>query len=324
MGIDSYAAAGVDIERGDRFVDYIKSLGSRAISRTIGGFSGGMELDLAGYRRPVLLSTTDGVGTKLLVAQGLKQFDTVGIDLVAMCVNDLIVCGAKPLLFLDYIAAGRLNEAILKALMRGIVAGCEQAECTLAGGETAEMPDLYAGDDFDLAGFAVGLVEKEEMLPKLDRMEAGDLILALPSVGIHSNGLSLARKALPFAESGEEADLWKELLRPTKIYVRELSLLLETGKVLAAAHITGSGLEANFARVIPAGLSPSFTYRWKVPPIFSAIQDRGGIAEAEMRRVFNMGIGIALVTKREDRETLLAAGARHNIEMVEIGELVRG
>jgi len=324
MGIDSYAAAGVDIDRGDRFVGYIKSLGSRAISRSIGGFSGGIELDLARYRHPVLLSTTDGVGTKLLVAQRLNQFDTVGIDLVAMCVNDLMVCGAQPLLFLDYIAAGRLNEAILEALMRGIVAGCEQSDCTLAGGETAEMPDLYTGEDFDLAGFAVGLVEKEGMLPKLDRIEAGDLILALPSVGIHSNGLSLARKALPFAVSGEEAVLWKELLRPTKIYVRELSLLLETGKILAAAHITGSGLEANFARVIPDGLSATFTYRWKVPAIFAAIQERGSIAEAEMRRVFNMGIGIAFVVKREDREALFAAGAKHNIEIVEIGELVRG
>ncbi len=324
MGIDSYAAAGVDIERGDRFVEYIKSLGSRAISRSLGGFSGGMELDLARYRHPVLLSTTDGVGTKLLVAQRLNQFDTVGIDLVAMCVNDLIVCGAQPLLFLDYIAAGRLNEVILKALIRGIVAGCEEADCTLAGGETAEMPDLYAADDFDLAGFAVGLAEKEEMLPKLDRMEAGDLILALPSVGIHSNGLSLARKALPFTQSGEEAALWKELLRPTKIYVRELSRLFETRKILAAAHITGSGLEANFARVIPDGLSASFTYRWRVPRIFTAIQERGGVAEAEMRRVFNMGIGIAFVAKREDRETLFAAGASHTFEILEIGELVRG
>ncbi len=322
MGIDSYASAGVDLERGDRFVDYIKSLGSRAISRSLGGFSGGMELDLARFRHPVLLSTTDGVGTKLLVAQRLKQFDTVGIDLVAMCVNDLVVCGAKPLAFLDYIAAGRLNETILKALMRGIVAGCEQADCTLVGGETAEMPDLYAGEDFDLAGFAVGLVEKEEMLPKLDRMEAGDLILALPSVGIHSNGLSLARKALPYVAG--ETSLWQELLRPTKIYVRELSLLLETGKVLAAAHITGSGLEANFARVVPKGLAASFTYSWRVPSIFAAIQEQGGIAETEMRRVFNMGIGIAFVAKRADREGLLAVGARNHIEMMEIGELVGG
>lgn len=321
MGIDSYASAGVDIDRGDRFVEYIKSLNSGAVSRSIGGFAGGMEIDLSRFRRPILLSTTDGVGTKLLVAQRLQKFDTVGIDLVAMCVNDLIVCGARPLSFLDYIAAGRLNEDVLERLMRGIVAGCEQADCTLAGGETAEMPDLYQGDDFDLAGFAVGLVEKDEMLPRLDRMAAGDRIFGLPSTGIHSNGLSLARKVVPAAE-GES--FWQELLTPTKIYVRELALLLDTGKVLAAAHITGGGLEGNFARIIPPGLTARFSYDWPVPSIFDLIRARGAIPESEMRRVFNMGVGIAFVAKLDDREAVLEAGRQNKIDILEIGELVRG
>lgn len=318
MGIDSYSAAGVDIDRGDRFVDFIRAIGSRAVSKGIGGFSGGMELDLARWKHPVLLTTTDGVGTKLLVAQRLKRFNTVGIDLVAMCVNDLIVCGATPLLFLDYIAASRLDERLLHEIIRGIVAGCEQGGCVLSGGETAEMPDLYAPGDFDLAGFAVGVVEKDEMLPRLDRIARGDVILALPSTGIHSNGLSLARKVLP----AEGADgYWEELLKPTKIYVRELSTLLATGSILAAAHVTGSGLEGNLVRVIPEGLRPIFSYDWEVPQIFTAIQEQGKVSLEEMRRVFNMGIGIAFIVKRTDLAAIVDAAARGNIPLLEIGEL---
>lgn len=320
MQSDSYAAAGVDIDRGDRFVEYIRALGSKAVSQSIGGFAGGMELDLSGYRRPVLLTTTDGVGTKLLVAQALGKFDTVGIDLVAMCVNDLVVCGAKPLLFLDYIAAGRLQEPTLHALMNGIVRGCEEADCTLAGGETAEMPDLYRAEDFDLAGFAVGIVEKEQALPRLDRIEAGDAILALPSVGIHSNGLSLARKVIP----NEERWLWEELLRPTKIYVRELLALMQSGELLAAAHITGGGLEGNLVRVIPEHLVPRFSFDWPIPRIFDEIRARGAVDDGEMRRVFNMGIGVAFIVKRGSAERILEWGTGRGIRIMRIGELVRG
>ncbi len=199
-------------------------------------------------RHPVLLTTTDGVGTKILVAQRLGKLDTVGIDLVAMCVNDLVVCGARPVQFLDYIACGRIHEERLQALMKGIVRGCELAGCRLGGGETAEMPDVYGPDEFDLAGFAVGAVEKDALLPRLAEIRAGDVILGIASSGIHSNGLSLARKALP-----ERA--WSLLLEPTRIYAPEMAALCATGHVLAAAHVTGSGLHGNLERVVPEGLA---------------------------------------------------------------------
>jgi phosphoribosylformylglycinamidine cyclo-ligase len=318
-GLD-YEKAGVSIRKGDEFAEFIKGIHSKAVSKGIGGFAGGAALDLKGYREPVLLSTTDGVGTKLLVAKKLGRYDTVGIDLVAMSVNDLVVCGARPVQFLDYIACGRIDEAILHAVIRGVVEGCEQAGCELTGGETAEMPDLYGPDDIDLAGFAVGLVEKSEMLPRLERMEVGDLVLGMPSTGVHSNGYSLARKAV----DPEDRDAWRELLVPTKIYVRELLELIATGKVLGAAHITGSGLEGNIERVLPRGLRASFSWDWAAPPIFAKIQAGGKIADAEMRSVFNMGIGMALVAKRGEAEGLMAAAAARGIALFRAGELVRG
>ncbi|HUZ18040.1 MAG TPA: phosphoribosylformylglycinamidine cyclo-ligase [Spirochaetia bacterium] len=316
----TYASAGVDIDKGDRFVEFIRSMPSRAVSKEIGGFSGGFEIDTQKYRRPVVLSTTDGVGTKLLVAQRVGRFDTVGIDLVAMCVNDLIVCGAAPASFLDYIACGSIDETVLREIMKGIVAGCELADCPLTGGETAELPGMYRPGELDLAGFAVGVAEHDELLPKKESIVAGDVVLGLPSAGIHSNGLSLARKALADAAPS----LWEELLRPTKIYVRDLRTLFETRAVLAAAHITGGGLEGNFARVIPPGLRAVFRYDWAVPDIFRAIRDAAGIDENEMRRVFNMGIGIAFVVHATERDSVLDHAARSGITAVEIGELVRG
>lgn len=204
MDIKSYAEAGVDIEKGDRFAEFIGSLKSKAVSGEIGGFAGGIEIDTEKYKKPVLLSTTDGVGTKLLIARQLEKYDTIGIDLVAMCVNDLIVCGADPVNFLDYIACGKLNEKQMQEIIKGVVEGCEQSECILAGGETAEMPDVYAEDDFDLAGFCVGLVNKDNILPKKDKISKGDTVLALPSAGIHSNGLSLARKVIKRGYSGKK------------------------------------------------------------------------------------------------------------------------
>ncbi|HOV37327.1 MAG TPA: phosphoribosylformylglycinamidine cyclo-ligase [Spirochaetales bacterium] len=315
-----YRSAGVDIEKGDRFARFIASIRSSAVSSSLGGFSGGIEIDIHQYKTPLLFSTTDGVGTKLLVAQRLQKFDTIGIDLVAMNVNDLAVCGVQPLTFLDYIACGQIKEEILQAVIQGIVQGCEQAGCKLVGGETAEMPDLYEDTDFDLAGFCVGLVEKESLLPKLDRMEEGDLIYALPSRGIHSNGLSLARKAL----QGESLSIWEELLIPTRIYVSELITFAQTQTILGAAHITGGGLEGNFVRVIPKTLRPQFTWNWKVPSIFSRIQEKGKIETSEMRRVFNMGIGIALVVSRKEEERFLEVSQSHGIDSFRIGELVRG
>ena len=315
-----YKSAGVDIEGGDRFARFIASIKSRALGSGIGGFSGGVEFDPSQYKRPLLLSTTDGVGTKLLVAQKIGKFDTLGIDLVAMSVNDLAVCGVRPLSFLDYIACGSLNENILHALIRGIVRGCEIAGCVLVGGETAEMPDLYRRDDFDLAGFCTGIVEKDRMLPFHDRMAAGDPIYALPSSGVHSNGLSLARKAIPESDSAA----WKELLTPTLIYVRELMALHESGTITAAAHITGGGLEGNLIRVLAPGLVPRFSWEWKVPEIFSAIAGSGGIAVEEMRRVFNMGVGVALVVPGKREKDFLTVARNEAMSVFPIGELVRG
>ena len=318
-GLD-YEKAGVSLKKGDDFAEFIKGLPSRAVSRGLGGFAGGSALDLTGYREPLLLSTTDGVGTKLLVAKRLGKWDTVGIDLVAMSVNDLVVCGAKPLQFLDYIACGKIHETVLHDVIRGVVNGCEQSNCLLVGGETAEMPDVYGPDDIDLAGFAVGIVEKSEALPRLDRMEEGDAILGLASSGIHSNGFSLARKC---AEGGGR-ELWEAMLVPTKIYVREVLALIETGMVLGAAHITGSGLVGNLERVVPKGLKLNLYWNWPVPSVFSAIQKGGDVSDAEMRSVFNMGIGMALVAKKAEAEPLIKAAAGKGIELFRIGVLARG
>jgi phosphoribosylformylglycinamidine cyclo-ligase len=310
-----YTSAGVDIEGGDRFARFIASIKSKAVSSGIGGFSGGIEFDPSRYKKPLLMSTTDGVGTKLLVAQKFKTFDTIGIDLVAMSVNDLAVCGVQPLSFLDYIALGRLDDELLHNIIKGIVAGCEMAGCVLVGGETAEMPDLYHGGDFDLAGFCVGIGEKDTMLPRMDAMAAGDILYAIPSSGIHSNGLSLARKAIPESE-------WKALLVPTRIYVRELMKLAESGTIAAAAHITGGGLEGNLVRVLAPGLAPRFSWDWKMPEIFPKIAESGGIAAQEMRKVFNMGVGIALVVPRKKEKEFLAAATE--MAVFPIGELSRG
>lgn len=318
MGIKSYADAGVDIEKGDNFAKFIGSINSPAVSKSIGGFAGGVEIDLKKYRNPVLLSTTDGVGTKLMLTRQFGIYDTIGIDLVAMCVNDLIVCGAQPLNFLDYIACGKLNTEIMQEIIKGIINGCEQAECVLAGGETAEMPDVYAEDDFDLAGFCVGIVEKSKMIPRKSEIKKGDIVLGIPSAGIHSNGLSLARKVI----SEKDIDGRRELLRPTKIYVKELKLLLSTDMVLSAAHITGGGLEGNLKRTIPENLKAVFDYNsWSVPEIFEKIMKQGDIDLSEMRKVFNMGIGIALVAGRDNTGMLLDSARNNNITLLPIGEI---
>jgi phosphoribosylformylglycinamidine cyclo-ligase len=316
----TYAGAGVDIDKGDKFVEIIKSIKSRAIPLSLGGFSGGMELDLKRYKNPLLLSTTDGVGTKILVALDLQQFDTIGIDLVAMCVNDLIVCGAEPLLFLDYIACGKIDLPLLKQVMQGIVRGCEQAHCTLAGGETAEMPDMYTGNHFDLAGFAVGLVEKNELLPKPEEMQDGDIILGLPSTGVHSNGFSLARKVLP----RDDKSLLQKLLVPTKIYVDEMKILQKSGYILSAAHITGGGLYGNIERVIPKDFRLVLDNNWPVPEIFTLMQKYGSITEQEMYKVFNMGIGLAVIVKKENADKLLSYTARHKVNTLIIGRIKHG
>ena len=312
----AYRDAGVDIDRGDRFVEFIKGMASPAVDRGIGGFSSALPIDSLGFRSPVLMTTTDGTGTKLLVARKLGRYDTIGIDLVAMNVNDLLVCGARPVVFLDYIACGKIQEERMHDLMRGIVRGCEIAGCTLGGGETAEMPDAYGPDDFDLAGFAVGIAERDSVLPRREEIRAGDLILGLPSSGIHSNGLSLARKMIP--ESDRSG--WKDLLTPTIIYAREMAVLTRSKKILAAAHITGGGLYGNLQRVLPEGLSPRFSFDWDQPAVFAKLR-AAGVPEPEMRRVFNLGIGIALVARGSDKDELLALAAAEGIRLLVIGAL---
>jgi len=312
----AYRDAGVDIDRGDRFVEFIRRMPSPAVDHGIGGFSSALPLDSLGFRSPVIMTTTDGTGTKLLVAKKLGIYDTIGIDLVAMNVNDLLVCGAKPLVFLDYIACGRIHEERMHALMRGIVRGCELAECKLGGGETAEMPDAYGPDDFDLAGFAVGIAEKDAVLPRKEEIRRGDVILGIPSSGIHSNGLSLARKIIPEVDRAG----WEDLLVPTRIYAREMALLTQTSKVLAAAHITGGGLWGNLTRVIPDGLSPHFSFDWDEPPIFSRLRS-AGVPEEEMRTVFNLGIGIALIAHDQHREELENVAHREGFQLLTIGTI---
>ena len=321
MPVKSYEEAGVSIDKGDKFASFIGSLKSKAVSRSIGGFAGGIAIDTAKYKNPIMLSTTDGVGTKLLIAQELGIYDTVGIDLVAMSVNDLIVCGAAPQTFLDYIACGKIHEEMLHQIIKGVVNGCEQAECTLAGGETAEMPDVYGSGDFDLAGFAVGIVDRDKMLPRKKNIKKGDIILGLPSAGIHSNGLSLARKVIDKKDKAGRL----ELLKPTKIYVKELKKLIAKDNIEAAAHITGGGLTGNLIRTLPNTVKPVFdTNAWEVPEIFQKIQKNGGIDPVEMERVFNMGIGIAMVVKKNNVDDVLSFAKRSKIAIRVIGEIVNG
>ena len=315
----TYRDAGVDIEKGEQFVEFIKSLRTKAVSGEIGAFAGGFEIDTEKYKHPIVLTTTDGVGTKLMIAQKLRVYDTVGIDLVAMCVNDLITGGARPVTFLDYIACGRINESVLCDLVRGIVAGCEQAGCTLSGGETAEMPDMYGEDDFDLAGFAVGIVEKEAMLPAKGQIAEGTPIYGIKSSGIHSNGFSLARKTLPL----DNEKILRELLVPTRIYVNDFFALAEGGGVVGAAHITGGGLQANIQRILPAGMVAALDFSWEVPWIFHEIQERGEVATQEMRAVFNLGIGMALAVRAGDSVRFEERARSEGIEVVRIGNVVR-
>ncbi len=311
----TYQEAGVSIEKGDKFAQFIAKHSSPAVDPSIGGFAGGLKLDPVLYPNPVIFSTTDGVGTKLLVAKKLQRFDTIGIDLVAMCVNDLIVNGAKPLQFLDYIAIGKIDDDLLQKIIGGVIQGCEIADCLLAGGETAEMPDVYGPDDFDLAGFAVGVARSEQVRPQKDAIRAGDLLLGLPSSGIHSNGLSLARKVLPY-----ESGLWPVLLSPTRIYVRDLLPLFELEAFKAAAHITGGGLIGNLSRVIPEGLGIELSHDWPVPDIFREIE-KAGVAPEEMGRVFNMGIGMVLVVDRHHPETVIHELEQNKTVFFEIGRL---
>ncbi len=314
----TYRHAGVDIDAGEVLVEAIKPL-ARASARpgvmgALGGFGALFDLKAAGFADPVLVSTTDGVGTKLKVAIETGLHDGVGIDLVAMCVNDLVVQGAEPLFFLDYFATGRLSVEQARVVIGSIAVGCREAGCALVGGETAEMPGLYAAGDYDLAGFAVGAAERSALLPR--GVAAGDMVLGLASAGVHSNGFSLVRRIVeasglgwdspaPFGTGG---DLGAVLMAPTRIYVKSLLTLHRAELLKAAAHVTGGGLPGNLPRALPPGTVAVLDRPWPVPPVFRWLAERGRIEPGEMLRVFNCGIGMALVVGDADAaEAMLAA-----------------
>lgn len=334
----TYADAGVDIDAGNALVDRIKPAAAATrrpgVMDGLGGFGAMFDLKAAGFSDPVLVSATDGVGTKLKIAIDTGNHGTVGIDLVAMCVNDLICQGAVPLFFLDYFATGKLEVETAATIIEGIAEGCRRAQCALVGGETAEMPGMYAAGDFDLAGFAVGAMERGTQLPR--QVAAGDLLIALPSSGVHSNGYSLVRKVVensgldwnapaPFAE----ATLGAALLEPTMIYVRPAVAALETGGLKALAHITGGGLTENLPRALSGGLGAEVALdTWQRLPVFDWLIAQAGMEQAEALKTFNCGVGMIAIVAPEDAErverALSAEGMAHNrIGMVVEGDGVR-
>jgi phosphoribosylformylglycinamidine cyclo-ligase len=332
MASMTYRAAGVDIDAGDALVDRIKPL-ARATTRPgvmggLGGFGALFDLKAAGFTDPVLVSSTDGVGTKLRIAIDTGRHATVGIDLVAMCVNDLVVQGATPLFFLDYFATGKLDVEQAASVIAGIAEGCSIAGCALVGGETAEMPGMYGEGDYDLAGFSVGAAERGDLLPK--DVQPGDTLLGLASSGVHSNGFSLVRRIVEAGNAGWAAPapfaaitLGEALMAPTRIYVKSLLALHQAGLMKAAAHITGGGLPGNLPRVLPEGTTAVIdAAAWKLPPVFAWLAHAGGVEAAEMLRVFNCGIGMVVVTADP-------AGARAVLEaegetVFEIGRIEAG
>ncbi|MBL3558109.1 MULTISPECIES: phosphoribosylformylglycinamidine cyclo-ligase [Marinobacter] len=309
----TYRDAGVDIDAGNELVNRIKNTAARTrrpeVLGGLGGF-GAMVAIPQGYHEPVLVSGTDGVGTKLRLAMQLQRHDTIGIDLVAMCVNDLVVGGAEPLFFLDYYATGKLNVDVAAQVVEGIGRGCEQAGCSLVGGETAEMPGMYEGDDYDLAGFCVGVAERSEIIDG-SRVQAGDSLLALGSSGPHSNGYSLIRKILEVSNANLDQDmgditLADALMAPTRIYVKNLLQLAREVDIRALSHITGGGLPENIPRVLPDGLVAAIdTDSWKLPPVFQWLKDAGGVATEEMYRTFNCGVGMVVCVPANQRELAL-------------------
>jgi len=332
----TYASAGVDIDEGDRMVSLIReavrSTRRREVLGEIGGFAGFFRFPAAKYRNPVLVAGTDGVGTKVKVAAMAGRFDTVGIDLVAMCVNDILVHGAEPLFFLDYYATGKLSAGTGAMIVRGVASGCREAGCALLGGETAEMPTVYSRGEFDLAGFAVGAVDRSRILDG-SRVRPGDLLIGLSSTGLHSNGYSLARKILferMKKRIGSRIPEWEctvgeELLRPTRIYVRPVLSLLKRMQVRGMAHITGGGIPGNLPRSIPDGLIASVEREsWPVPPVFRTLQDAARLDDAEAYRTFNMGIGMILIVRPQDGDSARRHFHRAGIPSWRIGEVRKG
>ena len=338
MGIshsEAYAAAGVDIEAGYQGVKMMNRYVQRTLTADVisdlGGFGGLFSLDLHGLEKPVLVSGTDGVGTKQRIAQLMDRHSTVGIDCVAMCVNDIICCGAKPLFFLDYIAIGKNIPEKVVSLVSGVSEGCVRAGCALIGGETAEHPGTMKPDDYDLAGFAVGVVDRDKILDK-NKMQPGDVVIALPSSGLHSNGYSLVRKVFDVenADLGQYygelgCALGEELLRPTKIYVRPVLAAIEAADIRGISHITGGGFYENIPRCIPDGLCAKIEKKaLRIPPIFPLLSRMGGISERDMFNTFNMGTGMVLVAARDSADKALAALHSLGQEAGVIGEIVLG
>jgi phosphoribosylformylglycinamidine cyclo-ligase len=330
----TYASSGVDIDAGNRMVDLIKPL-VRATARPgadaeIGGFGGLFDLKRAGFTDPVLVAGTDGVGTKVKIAIETGRHDTIGIDLVAMSVNDLVVQGAEPLFFLDYFACGKLKPEIGAAVVAGIAAGCKQAGCALIGGETAEMPGIYQEEDYDLAGFAVGAAERAQLLPR--DVCAGDVVLGISSSGVHSNGFSLVRAVAAKANAkwnvpapfDRARTLGEAVLTPTRIYVKScLAAIRETGAVKALAHITGGGFPDNIPRVLPKGLGVRIDLK-RVPvlPVFKWLAQAGNVAEHEMLRTFNCGIGMIVVVDAAKADAVAAALTKHGESVTDLGEVI--
>ena len=333
--LDAYAQAGVDITAGYRAVELMKSHIARTVTSGvcsgIGGFGGLFELDLEGISRPVLVSGTDGVGTKLKLAFLMDKHDTVGVDCVAMCVNDVVCCGAKPLYFLDYIACGKNVPERIEQIVKGVCDGCVQAGAALIGGETAEMPGFYPENEYDLAGYTTGVVDKDKIIDNRS-MEEGDTVIALPSSGVHSNGFSLVRKVFdvenaditsPVEELGGRS-IGETLLTPTKIYVKPVLALLEQVRVKGISHITGGGFYENIPRAIPDGLCAEIDKSAvRVLPIFGLIQKTGGISEHDMFNTFNMGVGMSIVVSEKDAEKALAVLQENGEDAYIIGRIVR-
>lgn len=313
----TYADAGVDIAEGaaavEKMKEYVHATFTKGVLGGLGGFGGLFELDLEGYKKPVLVSGTDGVGTKLKIAFLTDVHDTVGIDLVAMCVNDILVQGAKPLFFLDYIGTGRISADKVAGIVKGIATGCTQAGAALIGGETAEMPGFYGDGEYDLAGFTVGIVEKEKIIDG-SKIKAGDVLIGLPSTGVHSNGYSLVRKLffeILGMNVGDRVEalgmtLGEALIAPTKIYVKEVLEILARHSVSGMVHVTGGGFTENIPRVLPAGLGVKIEMgSWEMHPLFPLIQAKGDIDESEMYKTFNMGIGFILVVDAGDADAVI-------------------
>jgi len=331
----SYKEAGVDVDKGDDFVRSIKSLVEGTfrpdVLTKLGGFAGCVSLNLQRYKRPTLVSSTDGVGTKLKIALAMDRHDTVGIDLVAMCVNDIIVIGARPLFLLDYLAVSKLDPNRAKKVVGGIVKGCLEAECSLIGGETAEMPGFYKKGEYDLAGFVVGILEEDQIIDG-SGIRIGDRLIGIASSGLHSNGFSLVRKVLlerhkldlrkRVAELGER--LGETLLRPTRIYVKTILNLLKDFSPHGMAHITGGGITGNLPRILPKGCKAVIRKgTWDVPPIFPFLQERGNISEDEMYKTFNNGIGMILVISPKDAQKVMARLQALGERGFIIGEIVK-